>query len=192
MRTNTKVVHLVVSVTVMWALAACSPASAHVEADAVSNLQLVYGEGPEVIEDAYPEAGNLRVYWFWSAFSQCSRRAEPGIKAVVEAHPQVEIIVVHSNADESAEVGEKAAADRQLAAPLYRDDGARLAMTFGATITPEVVVVDGEDVIYRGRPIRFDGREMESFVEAAIDAWKQGVDVEPAHRRPSGCVIRRP
>lgn len=174
------------------ALVGCASVPTDVEGEGAQNLQLLYGDGAEEMEGVLPASGELRVYWFWSSQSQCSRRAEPGIEALAVAYPEVELIVVHSNADESAQEGRQVAKERKLAAPLYRDEGARLAVEFDARMTPEVVVVDAEGVVYQGRPVSFDGDELSSFVEEVVDSWKRGEEIEPDYRRPSGCVIRRP
>lgn len=189
---NSRFVAMAAVVSAMFMLSGCASAPAEAAFEEANALQLVYGDGVPTIDGAYPAEETLRVYWFWSSQSQCSRRAEPGIEALVEAHPDVEVIAVHSNADESMQSGQETAAERGLAAPLYRDQGARLAEKFDARITPEVVVVDAEGVIYQGRPVRFDGDQLLSFVEAAVDAWKIGEAVDPEYRRPTGCVIRRP
>ncbi len=191
MRIDSRTALLAMVVGAFFALAGCASTSS-VPSEGAKNLYLLYGNGAEEIETILPEAGELRVYWFWSSQSQCSRRAEPGIGQLMQAHPDVEVLLVHSNADESSTMGREVAEKRELPAPLYRDEGARLAVEFDARMTPEVVVVDAEGVVYQGRPVRFEGERVVSFVSKSVDSYQRGEEVDPAYRRPSGCVIRQP
>ncbi len=160
--------------------------------DDVPDLQLAYGDGDAAHSPGLAADGQLRVYWFWSAHSPCSKNAEPSIEALQNAHLDVEVIVVHSNADQSASDAEDAGEERDFSFAVYRDEGAQLAIALNATMTPEVVVVDDSQIIYRGRPISISRRGTQSFVEEAVVAWKSSAEPDTDSRRPTGCVIRRP
>ena len=183
---------IIFSAFAMAALSVGSTALAAPDFEAAQELELLYGDGDAVHEPGLPQAGMLRVYWFWSAVSSCSERAEPGIESLVSAFPDVEVIVVHSNADEEVDEARDVASSRQVGAPIYRDEGALLADIFNATMTPEVVVVDHTGVIYQGRPVKVGRRSMESYVEDIAARWRASEEIERDYRRPTGCPIRRP
>lgn len=159
--------------------------------DRLVGLQPIH-QAEEPHRPGLPEEGQLRVYWFWSATSHCSRGAEPSIEALIDQFDDVEVIVVHSNADEDVALAQRVAAERELSFAIYRDQRARLAIALDARMTPEVVVVDHTGVIYKGRPEMSRRGRTQSYVQEAIEAWMAGEEVEQAYRRPSGCVIRRP
>lgn len=166
---------------------------AYAEGDDSAKLERMYGQGSDVVESKTPNDDRLRVYWFWSTTSQCSKRAEPAIDELVDRFPDLEVFVVHSNVDESKQEARSVADERELAAPLYRDGGARIAMHFEARMTPEVVVVAGQEVVYQGRPVSFDGDDIDrSYVAEAVESARAGHDPDESYRRPSGCVIRTP
>ncbi|TXD35680.1 hypothetical protein FRC98_15865 [Lujinxingia vulgaris] len=156
------------------------------------DLQRIYGEGPDTHVIASPAPDKLRVYWFWSANSHCSKEAEPAIASLIEAFPDIEVIVVHANADESIAEARDAATERGLPFSIYRDDRARLAIALNARMTPEVVVLSAEGVVYQGRPVHIRRGTITSYVARAVDAWSRSEAVEPAYRRPTGCPIPRP
>lgn len=172
----------------------CSSAMA-LDSDAledVSPLDLVEGQGEKTHRPGLADEGEVRVYWFWSSQSSCSRRAEPAILSLTQRFPDVEVVVVMSNVNESVDEARKVLEDTDLGAPVYRDRQAELAIALEATMTPEVVVVDDSGVVYRGRPVRMKRRGMDSYVEDVVDSWKAGREVERQSRRPTGCPIRRP
>lgn len=156
------------------------------------DLQRIYGEGPDTHVIASPAPDTLRVYWFWSANSHCSQEAEPAIAALIDDYPEIEVIVVHANANESIGEAREAATERALPFAIYRDDRAHLAIALDARMTPEVVVLDASGIIYQGRPVHIRRGTTTSYVASALDAWTRGDAVEPAYRRPTGCPIPRP
>ena len=77
-----------------------------------------------------------------------------------------------------------------------RDVNQRLVKLTGATVTPEVAVMDGTRVLYRGR---IDDRYLElgkdrpeptkRDLEAALEAIVTGKPVAPRETRAVGCII---
>lgn len=162
------------------------------QAAQVDPLEKIHGDGDDIHRPGLAPEGQLRVYWFWAANSPCSKRAEPGIEALIDDYPDVEVVVVHSNLGESADEARRALEERGVTASVYRDDQVGLAIALDAQMTPEVVVVDDEGVLYRGRPVRVRRGQIESYVAQVVQAWKDGEEVEQTYRRPSGCTIARP
>jgi hypothetical protein len=160
---------------------------------AVPALTRVHGDGPAAHDpSAGIESDALRIYWFWSAQSTCSQRAEPEITALMEAHPDIPVVVVHSNATETAADARQTAAARDLPFSVYRDEGAHLAIALNAHMTPEVVVLTADGVLYQGRTSATRRGQTTHFAMEAIDAYRAGEPVSPAFRRPTGCRIARP
>ena len=155
-------------------------------------LEKIHGDGPDEHQPGLAESGQLRVYWFWSSGSHCSRSAEPGLEALAGDYPDIEVVVVHSNVDESISEAQKQLRERNFDVAVYRDEQARLAIALDARMTPEVVVVDDSKIIYQGRPLRISRSGTESYVAQVVQTWIDGDDIERAYRRPTGCPIRRP
>ncbi len=161
--------------------------------DEVASLKKIYGEGEAEHSPGLPiDDETLRVYWFWAPDSPCSTRAEPALEEFSKAHDDVEVYVVHSNADQSAEDARKAADERNFSLPIYRDEDAALAIAFDVRMTPEAVALDAEGVIYRGRPVHVGRRGTTSFIDEVARQWRAGESIDNAYRRPSGCPIARP
>lgn len=159
----------------------------------VSSLEKIYGDGDSSHQPGLPgEADALRVYWFWAPDSPCSTRAEPVLVAYANSHDDVEVVVVHSNADQSADDARQAAEKRQFDLPVYRDEDAELAIALGARMTPEVVALDDEGVVYRGRPVHVGRGDTTSFIDDVTRKWRGDESVERSYRSPSGCPIARP
>ena len=189
----TKVVVFLAALALLSSLSATQAWAADLDdLEHLAPLELIAGEGADSHQPGLAAQDQWRVYWFWSGESSCSRRAEPGISSLVEAFPDVEVIVVMSNVDESLAEAKQILADADLGVPVYRDEQARLARVLGATMTPEVVVVDDEEVRFQGLPVRVGRRGMNSFVEEALKALVAGEKPNREFVRPVGCPIRMP
>ncbi|MFU8803043.1 MAG: hypothetical protein ACNA8W_04455 [Bradymonadaceae bacterium] len=147
---------------------------------------------PNTHEPGLPEAGKLRVYWFWSSVSPCSRRTENLVADFARAHPDVELFVIHANANEKVDQARRVATQRGFVVPIYRDEGTKLAVALDARITPEAIVLDSDGIVYRGKTDGSRRGKTENYVADAVKAWKAGATVDPASRAPSGCPIQRP
>ena len=86
---------------------------------------------------------------FWSATCPCVRRYQERVDALIDAYPadRVRVIAVSSNAGESFLDVLRAAKERGVRVPLYRDEGGRLAEALGARSTPTVVVLDAKGTV---------------------------------------------
>lgn len=77
------------------------------------------------------------------------------------------------------------------------DDGNRLAHALGATVTPEVFVLNTEsEIIYSGKIDNWVNdlgkKKLEvsgHYLENALIAWRDGKPINPTHTEPIGCLI---
>jgi peroxiredoxin len=99
------------------------------------------------------------------------------------------VVGVNSNATESAEEIKKHAAEKQLAYPVLRDEGAKVADQFNAQVTPEMYLLDADGkLVYRGGVD--DNRSADlvkaNYLRDAMDAILAGKPIERAETRPFG------
>ena len=77
------------------------------------------------------------------------------------------------------------------------DNGNKLAQALGATVTPEVFVLNAHsEVIYSGKIdnwINDLGKKKlevsDYYLENALVAWQNGKAISPKHTEPIGCLI---
>jgi thiol-disulfide isomerase/thioredoxin len=107
---------------------------------------------------------------------------------------QATFLGVNANHNESVEQARQHATEYRLAFPVYKDPGNAAADEFGATVTPEAIVLDGENrVRYRGRiddsqkPARVKRSDLRLAVEAAL----AGRAAPNEEARAFGCTIKR-
>lgn len=77
--------------------------------------------------------------------------------------------------------------------PYLRDETQEVARAFGARVTPDVFVLDGEGrVRYRGAPDPDyeDESANAAWLRDALDAVLDGGEPEPAETQPVGCSIK--
>ncbi len=107
----------------------------------------------------------------------------------------VSFFSVHSSAEETeATVGSFAAA-ANFPFPTVRDPEAFIALRLGATMTPQVFVVDRERVLrYRGAidDHRYETRVKKRFLASALRAVVRGDKIEPASTQTMGCTLHLP
>jgi thiol-disulfide isomerase/thioredoxin len=106
----------------------------------------------------------------------------------------VKIVFVNANSNESAaDVAEHAKAS-QFTFPVYKDATGALAERFGATVTPEAFVFDGNGVLnYRGNidDSRNAARVKVSGLRDALDSVLAGKNVAKQETKAFGCTIKR-
>lgn len=104
---------------------------------------------------------------------------------------------VHSREWFSAEEVNEFALKYELEFKMLLDDGNKLAKTLGATITPEVFVLNSKsDVIYSGKIdnwVNDLGKKKlevsEHYLKNALLAWHNGTPIHPNRTEPKGCLI---
>jgi hypothetical protein len=102
--------------------------------------------------------------------------------------------------DEDAAAVEKRAAELKLGFPVYRDDNLAAVDVLGATVTPQVVVLDAAGAVrYRGKIDDAYSKRLvsnravtEHYLAAALDAVLAGMPIAVPKTDPVGCKITRP
>lgn len=77
--------------------------------------------------------------------------------------------------------------------PYLRDDSQEVARDYGAQVTPDVFVLDGDGRLrYRGAPDGDydDQNQRAGWLRAALDAVLAGTDPAPPETKPVGCSIK--
>ncbi len=81
----------------------------------------------------------------------------------------------------------------EFATPYLHDESQAVARAWGAKVTPDVFVLDGEGrVVYRGAPDADYGRPglAAGWLRAALDDVLAGREVANAETKPVGCTIK--
>ncbi|NTW49600.1 MAG: thioredoxin family protein [Chlorobiales bacterium] len=106
----------------------------------------------------------------------------------------LDFIAINSNATESLEDVRRYAVEKGLTFPVLKDEGNVVADLFGATVTPEVFLIDKSQTVRYHGGIDNDQREAkvtERYLESAIKAYAGGGQIQPDDVRPKGCIIKR-
>jgi peroxiredoxin len=77
--------------------------------------------------------------------------------------------------------------------PYLRDESQEVARAYGAQVTPDVFVLDGDGVVrYRGAPDSdyADPAQGGAWLRAALDAVLAGRGPDPAETEPVGCSVK--
>jgi peroxiredoxin len=96
-------------------------------------------------------------------------------------------------ADSYEAMRERVRADGGWPLPYLRDETQVAARAYGARVTPDVFVLDGEDVLrYRGAPDADHGRPQEnaSWLREALDDVLAGREPRRAETEPVGCSVK--
>ncbi|GAB4452909.1 MAG: thioredoxin family protein [Armatimonadaceae bacterium] len=133
------------------------------------------------------------VFLFLSVECPIANRYTPRIVALASEYGAkgVAFFAVYPNQIETVEAVRQHSGERKIGFPVVRDSGA-LTKEFGATTTPEAVVLDGSGKVrYQGRiddnadTIRVRTADLRN----ALDAVLAGKPVQVARTRPFGCLI---
>jgi peroxiredoxin len=140
--------------------------------------------------------GRITALVFWSAECPWSTRADESLsKMQAEWGDEVAILLIASNATETREEIEKAAAERSVKV-LLLDEGAQFASQLGATITPEVFVADREGILrYKGAFDDANFRQPEptcNHLWEAIENMLADENPVPGEIPAYGCTIVKP
>ncbi len=101
---------------------------------------------------------------------------------------------INSNVNEPLKLVREHAARAKYVFSILKDDGNTIADSFGASVTPEMYIIDGAGVLrYHGR---VDNASDEKRVErhdlrAALDEMLAGKAISKADLKAFGCVIKR-
>lgn len=137
--------------------------------------------------------GTVVVLVFWSAECPWSARADQATaKMQAEWGDEVVLFTIASNTNESLEDKTRAAAERKVST-LLLDPGAATAKTYGATITPEVFVIDQEGILrYHGAFNDANFRQPEpthNYLWEAVEALLADENPVPGEMPAYGCTI---
>jgi peroxiredoxin len=113
------------------------------------------------------------------------------------ASDSIKFYGVHSKEWFSANEVKEFAIKYELGFEMLRDSGNQLADALGATITPEVFVLNSDrEVLYSGKIdnwVNDLGKKKlqvsEDYLKNALLAWREGKAIEPKRTEPKGCLI---
>ena len=137
--------------------------------------------------------GRITVLVFWSAECPWSTRADLSLSRMrTEWGDAVVVLPVAANANETLKEKESAAKERGIS-PLLLDSDQKVASAYGATITPEVFVVDAEGKLrYQGAFDDANFRQPEptrNYLFEAVEALLAGENPVPDVIPAYGCTI---
>ncbi len=139
--------------------------------------------------------GRIVVLNFWSAECVWCERVDHQLTALIDQwKAEVKVLWIASNANESRELIEKVASDRELPDVLV-DAHQQVANLYGAYTTPHFFVVDESGKLaYQGAwdDITFRQRvATKLYVPKVIESLKQNLIPEVTQTPPYGCVLVR-
>lgn len=141
------------------------------------------------------ERAPVTVLIFLSSECPVSNEYVPRLNALARDYAgRVNLIGVNSNRNESPAQARQHAAEYQLAFSVYKDPNNKLADLLGITVTPQVVVLDGQQKLrYRGRidDSQRIARVTRADLRLALDAVLAERPVESPETKAFGCTIRR-
>jgi hypothetical protein len=148
------------------------------------------------IETVDPEQYRATVLLFLSNVCPISNDYQDRIRAMMAAFAGrgARFVLLNANDNEPAEETARYAADVRFAAPVYKDWRNKVADRFGATMTPEAVVLDaGGAVRYRGAidDARNPARMRVAAVRTAVEDLLAGRAVSVKPIRAFGCAIKK-
>lgn len=182
---------------VVVVLAACATAPGAPGGAGAGGVPLAAADGSTTTLDALRRDRDALVLVFWSASCPCVRRYQARVDALLDAWPaeRVRVVGVSSNVGEAFPDVLRAARERGVRIPLYRDEGGALAAALAVRSTPSVAVVD------RAGAVRFVGwldnerlpgdARREPWLDRAIAGVLAGRTPFAARSPTWGCAITR-
>jgi peroxiredoxin len=139
--------------------------------------------------------GSIVVLNFWSAECIHSTRADGVFEELVhEWGDAVSLWCIAPNANEEDELVRSVAGKNKIPR-LLRDQGHKVADSYGAVTTPHIFVIDEKGVLrYTGGLDDVSLRQRtptRNYLREAVRAVRQGIHPEPAETPPFGCAIIR-
>jgi len=106
----------------------------------------------------------------------------------------VSVIGINSNKAESVSDIKEHAAKNNLEFTILKDEGNKIADKLGASVTPEVYVLNNKfEIIYHGRidDSRDNSSVSEKDLAKALDEFLSGKQISKANTKAFGCTIKR-
>ncbi len=130
---------------------------------------------------------------FWSAECPWALRADKSVQEFLpRLEPQVMLLQIASNANESLPELKKAASERDLPLVL-QDANQQVARMYGAFTTPHFFIIDERGLLrYQGAfdDVTFRKREPDrQYVQEAVTALLEGKDPPITSSTPYGCTL---
>ena len=134
------------------------------------------------------------VFVFVSTRCPLAKRYTQRLKRIYEAYSPkgVDVVAVFSNSDETGEGVRNFAQEVAYPFRVVRDLQGYLATRLGATMTPQVFVVDANAVLrYRGAidDHRYETRVKQHYLTSALDSILSGTEVRQPATQSMGCRI---
>lgn len=161
------------------------------------SLTLTSADGEVVPLEELWRGHAATVLVFWSSECPCVRRYQDRVDGLLDRYSseRVRVVGLASNAGESFDEVLRAAKERGVRIPIFRDEGGRIAEWVGARSTPTAVVIDGTgQVRFRGwidneRTPGAPGRE--PWLERALVGVLEQRDDFASQVPIYGCAITR-
>jgi hypothetical protein len=148
---------------------------------------------PEYVD---PKAARATVLLFLSTVCPISNAYQDRIQALLRhfAGQPVRFLLINANDNESAAETQQYAEDVKFPVPFFKDWRNTVADRFGATLTPEAVVIDaGGASRYQGAidDARNPARVKVAALQIAIKDLLAGRPVSVKSKRAFGCAIKK-
>jgi peroxiredoxin len=174
----------------------CAPAVSGSEIGSkLADFQLKDASGAGRSLESY--SGKIVILVFWSFKCPVSLAYDDRVEKLQAKYSDKSVVVlgVASGANDNADEIRANAANRKIQFPILLDSEGDLAEKLGATHTPDIFILDRENILrYRGaldnnKKPGENGRI--GYVEDAIDSILSGRAIPISETRPFGCSIKR-
>ncbi len=192
-----RIVALRLSIALLYVLGACHAFSSPAAdiGSKIANFQLTDNSGESWSLRNY--AGKTVVLVFWSCKCPISLSYDSRVEELRTRYAAQGIVVagVASNTNETPEEIRANLANRKMLLPVLLDSEGNLAEKLGATHTPSVFVIDGNEILrYKGA---FDNNKKPgesgriAYVEEALNAILAGQEIRLKETGSFGCGIKQ-
>ena len=130
---------------------------------------------------------------FLSSVCPCSNSNSKVVIDLVKKYPEFTFFGVHSNADETLEMGRKYFSDKGFNFPIIYDEDSSIAKKFGALKTPHVFIVGPSgEVIYNGSVTSSTNADLakEIYLDTALSEIIMGQIPSEPKKKTLGCYIK--
>ena len=140
--------------------------------------------------------GKCAVVMFIATRCPVSNRYNDRMVALYDDYAQkgITFLAINSNKQESMDEVREHARSHGFRFPVLKDEGNKVADSYGAQVTPEIFVVDAKGIVrYHGRiDDNMDPGEVQSHdLRAALDALLRGKEIPRTETKAFGCSIKR-
>lgn len=151
----------------------------------------------ETIAKVQENSGELTCYFFFISDCPASRNNLPKMQRISERYPsRLKVIGIVSDPHLDQTKLDETLNEFDIVFEVICDTNLNIARKHGATVTPQIMLYDGEKRIYSGKMddyyIKLGKHKYEptiNYVDLAIQEWKGNKEIQISETSLIGCII---